>query len=410
MARRSPGDGSLYKRPDGIWVGSIDIPSTDGKRRRKRVYSKDRNECIQKLRKLQRDIDDGFLPVTGRTTVAQWLDRWLHEIHADQIRPSTRVGYEATIRLYIVPAIGSRRLDKLTPEHVRQMHAHAQKTSGRAAQKAHMLLQRALDDAIREGLLRTNVATRVHKPRHLPAKRTPLTSEQAKQLLRVSRALGDPMESRWAAALLLGARQGELLGLEWDRVDLDHGVVELSWQLQQVRQSHGCGKRLPDGTWPCGKGSPTHAYPARCPQRRWDVPPDFELRPVRNSLALTRPKTKAGWRIVPLPDLLWLLLIEHRERTGGEGFVWQIDGHPIPPRADYDNWQAALAAAGLPAAPLHVARHTTASLLAEAGVPEHVRMQILGQVAVTAHRGYVHIDLSQRRQALANLDRLLELE
>ncbi|TXH58300.1 MAG: hypothetical protein E6Q97_02620 [Desulfurellales bacterium] len=413
MARRTKGDGSLFQRKSGLWVGAVEIPTADGSRRQKQVTSMDRNKAIEKLRKLRRDVEEGYLPVTGATTVARWLDQWLTTIHGREVRPSTRVSYEATIRLYILPAIGDRRLDKLTPEHVRRMHTHAEKTSGRAAQKAHIILQRALDDAIKEGLLRTNVAARVHKPRHRADVREPLTTDQAKHLLRVAITNGDPLASRWAAALLLGARQGELLGLQWDRVDLDHGLIDLTRQLQQVRQAHGCGERHPDGTWPCGMGKPGHDYPSKCPRRRWETPADFELTPLHGSLALTKPKTKAGGRLVPIPEPLWLMLLDHQGKAGlnPHNLVWRHDdGRPISPRLDYTLWQAALAAAELPAAPLHVARHTTASLLAEAGVSEHVRMQILGHVAVAAHRGYVHVDVEQRRQAMASLDTLLELD
>lgn len=409
MARRTKGDGSLFQRGNGLWVGTIELPTKDGKRRQRQVSSMDRNDCIDKLKKLRRDVEDGILPLTAATTVARWLDRWITEIHGGEIRPTTLRDYTATIRLYINPAIGSKRLDKLTPEHVRQMHRHAEKTSGRAAQKAHVVLQRALTDAVAEGMLRRNVAEVVHKPKHRATQRDPLTVPQAKLLLKSALAAADPMATRWAAALLLGARQGELLGLTWDRVDLDAGTIDLSWQLQQLQKTHGCGDRRDDGGWPCAKVRP-HA----CPDTRWLLPADFEYTPLHESLALTRPKTIAGWRLVPIPDPLWVLLRDDTTLRAGvnpHGLVWHhSDGRPVGPRKDYQLWQDALKAAGLPAAPLHVARHTTASLLAAAGVSEQVRMEILGQVAVSAHRGYVHVDLSQRRQAMTALDNLLELE
>lgn len=55
----------------------------------------------------------------------------------------------------------------------------------------------------------------------------------------------------------------------------------------------------------------------------------------------------------------------------------------------------------------YVSRHTTATLLSQADVPEEIRMQIMGQSSVVAHRGYTHIDQTQTRKALANLDHLL---
>lgn len=408
MARRSKGDGSLFQRANGMWIGVVELPTQDGRRRQKRVSSMDRNKCIDKLKKLRRDVEDGYLPVTASTTVEKWLDRWMNEIHHTQIRPTTRISYETTIRLYINPSIGSKRLDKLTPEHVRQMQRFAAETSDQAAWKAHVVLQAALKDAVREGLLRRTVTDAVHKPRFLATPRTALTTEQAKHLLRCSINNGDRMATRWAAALLVGGRQGEMIGLTWDRVDLDHGLIDLSWQLQQMPKQHGCGPKTGEG-WPCGKQR-AHT----CPKGGWhQLPADFEYRHLVGSVVLTRPKTRAGWRVVPLPEPLWLLLMDPvlREGPNPHNLVWHHqDGRPLRPREDYRNWQDALKAADLPAAPLHVARHTTATLLAEAGVPEQVRMEILGQSAVAAHRGYVHMDVAHRREALAALNDLLELE
>jgi integrase len=258
------------------------------------------------------------------------------------------------------------------------------------------------------------------------AAREPLSAAQAKQLLRSAIDTNDAWATRWAAALLLGARQGEILGLQWSRLDLDDGIADFRWQLQQLEQAHGCGDRHSDGTWPCGK-----VRVGYCPCRRWDLPRGFEHQVLHRSLALTAPKTKAGTRIVPVPAPLWVMLKQYRgnyghpDRVGNRvavglgadqessspnahDLVWHHgDGRPISPRDDYDNWQTALKTAGLPPAPLHVARGTTATLLAEAGVPEDVRMQILGHVSVTAHRGYVYIDQTRTRDAMKALDQLL---
>jgi integrase len=394
--RRTKGDGGFSQRANGLWVGRIELPpGPDGKRRYRSVSSRDRNVAIDRLKKLRRDVDEGRIAVTGNTTVAKWLDRWLTDIHGPRVRPTTRRDYETTIRLHINPHIGAKRLDKLTPQHVRQMHNAID--SDRAAQKAHVVLQRALRDAVREGMVVRNVAEIADKPRYVATQREPLTAGQAKQLLRCAIDADDPMATRWAAALLLGARQGELLGLQWSRVDLDNGIVDLAWQLQQLQQVHGCG-----GT--CGR-----TRPGWCPQRHWDLPRGFEHKILHRSLALTRPKTKAGTRIVPIPAPLWALF-EHHPRGGPDShdLVWHHDdGRPISPRDDHANWKAALRAAELPEAPLHVARNTTATLLMEAGVPEQIRMTILGHTSITAHRGYAYVDKSITRQAMTALDGLL---
>lgn len=406
--RRTKGDGALYKRADGMWLGRVELTPSGGKRRYKYVSSKDRNAAIRDLKKLRAEVDAGRIPVTAATTVEKWLENWLHNIHAPKLRPGTKDDYARTIRMHINPHIGGKRLDKLTAAHVRQMHTAIE--SSRTAQLAHIILQRALKDAVREGLLTHNVAEVADKPRHVTEERQPLTADQAKQLLRSAIDNDDPMATRWAAAFLLGARRGEILGLQWSRVDLDAGFVDFAWQLQDLTQAHGCGQRYSDGTWPCGRQRVGY-----CPQRHWDLPRGFEHQILHRSLALTRPKSRAGIRVVPIPAPLWAML--ERLPRGAENphdLVWHLpagehapSGRPIHPRDDYTNWQNALKTAGLPPAPLHAARHTTASLLMAAGVDAHVISTILGHTNVITTRGYQHVDRTLARQAMVSLDALL---
>jgi integrase len=412
MTRRSPGEGALFQQTrKNLWVGVVEIPSTDGKRRQQRVTAKTKSACAAKLRKLRTDVANGNIAVTSKTTVAAWLDRWLKDIHGPRLRPGTRDDYARTIRLHIKPNLGSRRLDKLTPQHVRDMCNAVAVETERTAQLAHVIINKALKDAIAEGLLTRNVAAVADRPRHVTKRRKPLTADEAKQLLRSAIAQDDPWATRWAAALLLGARQGEVLGLQWERsdtteigLDLDTGIAAYEWQLQQLKQSHGCGKSDDDETWPCGRKKPGY-----CPQRQWEFERGFEYQVLSQSLILTRPKTQAGVRVVPIPAPLWAMLATHpRGDINPHSLVWHhADGRPLSPREDYDNWQAALKTAGLAPAPLHAARNTTATLLLEAGVPEDIRMAILGHVSVTAHRAYAHINQAPKREAMAALDQLL---
>lgn len=406
--RRFKGEGTLFKRADGYWVGGVELPTTDGRRRQKRVTARDRNTCIDKLKKLRREIDDGRIPVTGRTTVAKWLDRWLNEIHVSQIRPTTRVSYAATIRLYVNPVIGTKRLDRLTPENVRGMLKDARAVSTRAQEKAYIVLKRALDDAVKEGLISRNVAAVVHPPKHVATKRTEYTFAQAQQLTSTAAATSLSRGTRWAAAFLAAGRQGELLGLTWDRVDLTHGFIDLEWQLQQLQQTHGCGDRHGDGTWPCGR-----VRPGWCPHRHWDFQPDFEYRVLYRSIALTRPKTKAGFRRVPLLHPLWVTLEELAGEPGDNphNLVWHhANGNPIGPRQDYEDWQELNKACGLPTpVSLHRARHSAATILRNAGVDEQTRMEILGHVSADAQRIYAHADIANQRAAMEPLGKLLQL-
>jgi integrase len=412
MTRRSPGEGGLYQQArKKLWVGTVDIPSLDGKRRTKRVYSKTKSGAAAKLRKLRADVAAGSMPVTGRTTVAQWLQMWLTTTQRPRVRPSTYRWYKETVEGHIVPQIGAQRLDRLTAQHVRQMIANIPSTRNR--QRAHQTLRMALKQAVNEGMIGRNPAALVDRPRHLPKARTALSADIATRLLQTALDMdrnedAPQLASRWFMGLLLGARRGELLGLEWDRVDLDEGVAELSWQLQQLGKVHGC---YDDEAFPtCGR-----VRPGFCPQARWAFEPDFEYRECYKSLVWTRPKTKAGQRIVPLEWPLLPMLQAHVTRSGvlqnPHNLVWHWpDGRPISPREDHDLWHALLKAAGLQAVPLHTLRHTAATLMQADRVPDEVRMQIMGQSSYAAQAAYVHLDQTQPRAAVRRLGERLMID
>ena len=409
MARRDSGDGALYKRADGMWIGAVDLGyGGDGKRRRRYVSSADKATAQSKLRDLRKQVADagGNLPTKGMT-VEKWLTYWLDHICAPNLKPRTTDSYREKVRNHLVPTLGRKRLDRLRPEHVRQMHAAvlAKGCSPTTAQRAHVALVTALNAARREGHVTVNVAELVKAPRPTPTTAKALTAEQGRALLKS--VLHDPIGSRWAAALLLGARQGECLGMRWQDVDLDAGLLDLSWQLQRLKFAHGCE---PDGkAWACGR-----KRPGACPQRHLAVPPGFEHVPLEGGLTLTRPKTARGVRMVPIPEPMRAFFLIRRDLAAGpnpHGLVWhRDDGRPVDPSDDHLAWHAALTAAGLPSVPLHAARHTTATLLLEAGVSEHVVQQIIGHSQVMTTRGYQMVRDPLAVEAMGRLGQMLAID
>lgn len=409
--RRTRGGGGLFQRADGMWIGRVELPAgRDGERRRRQVSSKDFDKAAAAHRQLVRDVDEGRIAVTGSTTVAKWLERWITEIHPNapsRPRPTTLRDYKTSIRLHIIPHIGKKRLDKLLPEHIREMHTALGKR--RAAEKAHVVLQKALKDAVREGMITRNVAEVVYKPTYTKVKRKSLSVDLAKRVITTAYASRDEAEAtRWASAFLTGARQAEILGLEWDRIDLAHGLMRISWQLQQLSQIHGCGE--PDGDlYPCGK-----KRPGWCPQRRWDFDPDFEYRECHRSLVWTRPKTGAGDREVPIiaPLLAKFAQLHGRQGVNPHGLVFHYaDGRPIGPREDYKRWKSLLVDAEIitkdQTLSMHVARHTTATMLRAGRVDEQTRMEILGHASVDAQRIYAGADQARQLEAMNTLTQLL---
>lgn len=404
-ARRAHGAGALYQRKDGMWIGAVDVGwKPDGSRDRRQVSSKSKARAKEKLDELRSKVQTGHTPPARSMTVKAWLDQWLDNL---RVAPMTERSYRETSRLYLVPQLGRRRVDQLAPQHVRDMLKWVERAtdkgglglSAHTAHRAHRVLRIALNAAVDEGLVAANVAKRVQPPSIGGKEQPSLTAEQGKALLRSLKG-DDPRACRWAVGLLLGLRRGEALGLEWSRVDLDTGTIDVSWQLQRLGYRHGCG------------GTCTAKKAGWCPAKELDVPDNFVHRPLYGSLCLTRPKTKKA-RVIPLPAMILAALWAHHEAFGTnvDGLVFTRDeGLPMDPDDENPHWHTALARAGLPQMKPHAARHTTATLLLELGVPELVAQQILGHSSAATTRGYQHVSLDLSRAAMGALGDLLQIE
>jgi integrase len=394
--RRPNGDGALFQRGDGTWVARLDLGYDElGRRRRWTGKSKDRNVALNKLRKARKEYEDTGTVSNKSTTVAQWLDHWIEQIARPSVKPMTYVDYERCIRLHLKPGLGRYKLHQMTPADVRTFEQKLAKAKTPAtARSAHRVLSAALSDAASDGLVMRNVAQLVTPPKVVAKTRSALTVEEAKQVIEAT--ADQPLGSRWAFALYTGTRQGESIGLEWDRVDLKEGTADISWQLQRLPFEHGCG-----GT--CDK-----KRAGSCPDRRLALPEGFEHRVVEGGLVLTRPKTHRGRRVIPLPPTMVDALRTLRKQSLTKGLVWTREGgRPIDPAGDLEAWHDMLEEVGVRSVPLHSARHTTATLLMELGVDVTVIQSIMGHTEVTTTQGYQHADLSMARRAIDGLGEAL---
>lgn len=405
---RAKGEGAIFQRKDGMWVGSIETGyDAAGRRRQKRVYSKDYRTLVAKLDAAKADVAEGY-NLDRTMTVAKWLDYWLPHVHKERIRPGTYRDYGHTVN-NIATTIGQHRLVDLTPAHVRTMHTLIGKGE-RRAQKAHVVLHKALKDAVAEGLIKRNVADVVDAPEVVPNERAALSVEQVRKALAVAAEHRSIMEeTRWMFAFLTGTRQGETLGMTWDRVNLVDGAVDITWQLQQLRRAHGCGEKS-GNTWPCGRKNGGH-----CTNPKWDTPVKFEYIPLHASLALTRPKSKAGKRWVPLIEPLRQALIDLKAADVGPNphnlVFHRANGSPVIPTDDSKAWHALLRDAGIigenETMPLHTTRHTAATVLRAAGADEQTRMEILGHNSPEVTRVYAHADQAKNSTMMDALSVLM---
>ncbi|MRH89203.1 tyrosine-type recombinase/integrase [Nocardia sp. SYP-A9097] len=399
---------SLFKRNrDGMWVGQIELErGPDGKRRKSQpVYSADRAEAVKKLEKLKEEVEKGVEQKDRRLTVKVYIETWIEDVTKTRLRPHVWRSYRSAIRTRIVPSIDGRRLEALSPDDVRNMHKWILAASNgrggtyttRSVEEAHNVLSAALTDAVSDGKTHRNVCELVSKPQVLSGSHGVLSAAQAREVLLAAMRDNDAMVTRWAAGLMLGGRQGELLGLQWDRVDLEKGTLDLAWQLEWLPMHKGAKADDP---------------------KRFDVRPGFEHTPLWRGAALTRPKTTLSQRIIPIPAPLAAILTEHRKHAPANpwNLVWvtvpteksrRKISTPVSDNADRDGWAAALARAGAPKVKVHAMRDTTVTLLMEAGVDARIIQAILGHSNVVTTRGYQHVDLAAARKSLGNLDALL---
>lgn len=369
MSRRGHGEGSIYRRVDGRWEAAL---QEDG--RRQRWVGRTRTEVAQSLRAAQHAKETGA-PLSGpRQTFARFWADWLPGMRT-LLRPRTWTRYEELGRIHLVPALGKLPVSRIGPSHVRAIHDGmlAAGLSPSTAHHAHMVLHRALADAVRWGLVARNASGLVAAPRMAEHPMQTLSEEQARALLEAAR--GDRFEALYVLAITTGMRQGELLALQWRYVDLEASTLGVTGTLQR------------------GKGT----------------------------LTIAEPKTPRSRRRVALAPQAVDALRRHRQAQIAErlaaGPAWEdwglVFSNEVGAPANRDrliarSFNPLLAQAGLPRIRFHDLRHTAATLLLAQGVHPKIASEMLGHanIAVTLDR-YSHVTETMQQGAARAMGELL---
>jgi len=240
--RRGNNEGSISRRKDGRWMGRYTVHTADGPKQRA-VYGKTRAEVSQKLTKAIVDRDSGLTFDAGNVKLGEYLDRWLSECVKGTVRESTFERYEYAIRPHIKPALGRIKFKSLTSAHVRAFYRlkldGAEGSPGLApatVHKLHGVLHKALDQAVADGLIPRNATDAVKIPRIDREEINPLTADEVGILLEAARE--DRLEAVYVVAVRTGLRQGELLALKWDDVDLEEETLRVRRTLTYSGGKH----------------------------------------------------------------------------------------------------------------------------------------------------------------------------
>jgi integrase len=224
--KRGNGEGSITRRKNRSWSVQYVVYTAEG-RKRKTLYGNTRAEVAAKLTKAVADREGGLLFDAGSLTVGEYLDRWLTDSVKDTVRLTTYQGYERICRLHIKPSLGRIRLKDLTVVHVRRLYRERLEAglAPRMVQLVHVTLHKALKQAVADGLIPRNATEAVKAPRPEKKEIRPLSPEQARTLLEALK--GDRLEALYVLATTTGMRQGELLGLKWEDIDLGAGTLQV---------------------------------------------------------------------------------------------------------------------------------------------------------------------------------------
>ncbi|MBA3425502.1 MAG: hypothetical protein H0U04_13400 [Rubrobacter sp.] len=177
--RRGRGEGSIYRRKDGRWVGQYEV---NGKRRY--VSGKTRAEVAKKLTKAIAERDAGLVFDAEGLTVSEYLTRWLDTVRGT-VKDNTWTGHEINVRVHLSPALGSTKLDKLNPFQIQSFYRTKMDDGQSPASvlKIHGTLSKALKASVRWRLIPLNPCTDVTPPRPSKSNVQALEVQQVRTLL-----------------------------------------------------------------------------------------------------------------------------------------------------------------------------------------------------------------------------------
>ena len=365
----------IRQRADGRWEGRYVIGYDDkGYPKTKNVLAKTKRECTEKLEALKAELggikSDKVKP---DMLFGDWMVYWFENHAKPKVRPSTQKNYGDRIRLHINPELGHIPLNKLTQNDLQQFYGRLKKNgrkahtdkygnglSDRMVRMCHATCRSALEKAKLDGLIRTNPAIGCKLPPKKAREMQVLDRDELQRFLIQAKVEG--YYELFLLELATGLRRGEIIALQWDDLDFETGVLNVSKQVNVVG----------------------------------------------GELQFSTPKTKSSIRKIVLPPALLEVLREYKKTVVSRWmfpFPLKYD-MPIAPGVAERQLSRILELAGCKHVRFHDLRHTFATLALQGGMDIKTLSAMLGHVsAATTLDIYTHITDDMQRQAAANIDR-----
>ena len=376
--KRANGEGSIRKRKDGRWEGRYTAghdPAT-GKTIYKNVLGKTQTEVKEKLKRAIEDSAKLDMSKVGQYTVGQWMDVWFENYAKIKVRPSSHQTYRGYIENHIKPNIGSIPLNKLTSLELQKLYKkllgngrverieskkQPKGLSAKTVRNINQIISSALNLAIEQRLILTNPADACALPKLEHREMKTLPVEQLTSFLREAKESG--VFEMYYIELATGLRRGELLGLKWSDIDLEHGSLRVQRQIARI---------------------------------------DGEI--VEAPL-----KTKNAYRTLPLSADAIDVLKTQEKKCGNSQYVFPSPtGGPISPDSVLHMLHRVLKRAGLPKVRFHDLRHTFATLALQNGVDIKTVSGMLGHFSAGFTLDtYAHVTTATQKEAANTMEKVL---
>ena len=387
MARRSNGEGSIYKRADGRWCASRYIDYGNGKFKRKYVYGNTQKEVKEKLKELENYHE----PKVKGMTLFNWLIEWMEEYKKNMLKITTFENYMMYIQAYVKGSeIADIPLEKISTSALQKFYNtklkgtdSMKKLSRRSVEYLHTIIGSALQQAYKNELIKKNVNEFTVLPKKEQKEIEPLTIEEVERVLQVAK------ETELYSLILLeiytGMRKGEILGLQWENVDFEKKVVWVRKNLCRVKnQDENDGRKT--------------------------------------KLILLEPKTKKSIREIPLSNEAVKVLRIHKKKQNEQKMLYRdiyqdndivfakADGSFEDPREVLRKFHKILEKAGVRKCRFHDLRHTFASILLNEGESMKVIQELLGHSTITTTMDiYSHVAKETKERSIEVLERVVNI-
>ena len=319
----------------------------------------------------------------GKTTMAEFLEKWLKEYARPNLAPRTTEGYESIMRQHLIPKLGSIRLTLLKPEHIQayctealsagRCDGHGKSLNPLTVRHHHMALHKALETAVKWGLISRNPADAIDPPRFARTEMKTMNEDDVTRFLEAAK--NTPYYPIFYLALYTGMRRSEILALRWNDVDL------LGCQVSVSRSVH-------------------------CLRDR--------------SIAFRQPKSAKGRRMIALSPSTAIMLREYKARQDAQRKALSAkleesdllfarpNGSPMLPDTISQAWAKLARKTGFDGIRLHDARHTHASIMLEKGIHPKVVQERLGHASIqTTMDTYSHVMPGLQERAAEAFDRAI---